>query len=104
MDELLQAVDWVSAGMEFDNMAYVCRTSGRIYWISSEYDDLEDVPADIDDETKYAAVPNKRELDLGKTLALDFVTQNLPEDYATVAGYFKRRGAYRFLSLGVKFN
>ena len=35
LDELSSALDWVS-GDFLDNEAYVCRDSGKIYWISGE--------------------------------------------------------------------
>ncbi len=43
----------------------------------------------------YLAVPHKRDLDLGNRLALAFVAQELPDDYETAVGFFRRRGAYR---------
>jgi hypothetical protein len=42
-------------------------------------------------------VPRDRELrvDLGRPLALAFAATELPDDDDTVAGFFRRRGAYR---------
>ena len=37
------------------------------------------LPDDIDDE-KYIAIPNKKELDLGKPLVLDFTREFLPDN------------------------
>jgi len=39
-------------------------------------------------------LPDKRELDLGKPLALDFARQFLPDDFDEVRQFFNRRGAY----------
>src|ERR1700720_3159438 len=52
------------------------------------------LPDDIDDE-KYISIPDKRELDLGKPLVLDFAREFLPDDYDEVRHIFSRRGAYR---------
>jgi hypothetical protein len=92
--ELEIAVDFVSAGAEVDACAYVCRETGKIYWLSSDHQD-DDLPEDLDDATRYLPVPSKNDLDLGRRLVLDYVAEALPDDYDTVAGYFRRRGAYR---------
>ena len=52
------------------------------------------MPDDIDDG-KYVSIPDKRELDLGKPLVLDFAREFLPDDYDEVRHIFRRRGAYR---------
>jgi hypothetical protein len=52
------------------------------------------LPDDIDDE-KYIAIPDKRELDLGKPLILDFAREFLSDDYHELLRIFSRRGAYR---------
>src|SRR5215468_5816520 len=44
---------------------------------------------------KYILIPDKRELDLGKPLVLDFASEFLPDDYDEVRHIFSRRGAYR---------
>ena len=57
-------------------------------------DNDKELPDDIDDE-KYIAIPDKRELDLGKPLVLDFAREFLSDDYDEVRHIFSRRGAYR---------
>ncbi len=52
------------------------------------------LPDDIEDDEKYLAIPDKRELDLGQPLALDFARQVLPRDFDEVRRMFSRRGAY----------
>ena len=54
----------------------------------------EELPDDLDENEIYVQVPDKRELDLGKRLALDFAGQFLPNDFDQVARIFSRRGAY----------
>ena len=70
--------------------------SGKIYW-HSEYADvpeLEQLPADIEDEEKYLPIPDKRELGLGKRIALDFSREFVPDDFGVVQEIFRGRGAY----------
>ena len=52
------------------------------------------MPDEIDDSEKYVQIPDKRELDLGKSLVLDFTRQFLPDDYNEVRQIFSRKGAY----------
>ena len=56
--------------------------------------DTDDPDSRIDDE-KYISIPDKRELDLGKPLVLDFAREFLPVDFDEVRHIFSRRGAYR---------
>jgi hypothetical protein len=99
-DELLVSFEWVSAEVFFENEAYVNRITGKIFWSSSSTDAEEELPEDIEDESVYLAVPNKRDLDLGRELALRFVEEHLPESYEFACGLFRSRGAYsRFKTL-----
>jgi len=92
--DLQCAFEFVSSGGTGENEAYLDRQSGKIYWHSEFGDKDEELPDDIDDE-KYTAIPDKRELDLGKPLVLDFARGFLPEDYDEVRRIFSRSGAYR---------
>jgi hypothetical protein len=92
--ELQLAFEFVSSGGMGENEAYLDRRSGKIYWHSEFGDNDKELPDGIDDE-KYAAIPDKRELDLGKPLVLDFAREFLPEDYDEVRRIFSRRAAYR---------
>lgn len=98
--ELLDAFEWVSAVGPFENSAYVSRESGKI-WLVSDFDDAGDEPPpDVEDESLYLAVPSRRELDLGRSLALQFATERLPDRERDIRGIFGRAGAYgRFKSL-----
>jgi hypothetical protein len=61
---------------------------------------MDILPDDIDDSEKFLQIPDKRELDLGKPLALDFARQFLPGDFDNVRQFFSGRGAYaRFKNL-----
>ena len=92
--DLQLAFECVSSGDMGETKAYLDRQSGKIYWHSEFGEDDEELPDDIDDE-KYISIPDKRELDLGKPLVLDFAREFLPDDYAEVRQLFSRRGAYR---------
>lgn len=88
--------------------AFLCRRTGKIYWRSemSDLDELEDeMPDDIEDDEKYVAIPDKRELDLGKPLVLDFAREFLPDNFDEVRYMFSKRGAYkRFRALLIRTN
>ena len=97
LDDLLQALDWVSDLSSTDNMAFVCRESGRVFMTSEEDFGVElepDLPLDIDDETKYAIVPTRQDLRLGKRLAVRFVQISLPARLEETYTMFAARGAY----------
>ena len=76
-------------------LAFVCKRTGKIYYQTDFPDAAEmndELPDDINDEEKYVALPDKRELGLGKPLVLDFARQFLPDDFDDVRYFFSRRG------------
>src|SRR5437764_7034750 len=101
--ELLEAYEWVSAGMEMEAAAYVSRVTGQVFLstASGEFGEAEDeLPEDVGDDSLYIRVPNKHDLDLGKPLVFGFVRERLPEVHARVERIFAKRGAYgQFKSL-----
>lgn len=100
-DDSSAAFDFVSFAAPMEHRAYVSLDTGAIYWISQTSPiDEEDLPDDLDTSDRYIAVPHKNELDLGNNLALRFVEEQLPDRYANVVDFFRRRGAYaRFKEL-----
>ena len=94
LSELLDAFQWVSAAGRLENAAYVNRETGRIYWQTEFGDFEEELPADVEDETLYASVPHKHDLDLGQSLVFRFIQANAPDAYEQVRSYFSKRGAY----------
>jgi hypothetical protein len=101
--DLELAFEFASVGQGGENEAYICKRTGKIYWHSESLDDDEELPDDIDDAEKYIPIPDKRELDLGKPLVMDFVSRFLPADFEQVRDIFRRRGAYaRFNKLLVQ--
>jgi len=92
-DELLNSVEFASFGSGGEHEAYLCKETGAVFWRSAG-NDLDELPDDVEDNEKYLRIPDKRKLDLGKPLVLDFAAQFLPDDYDEVRRIFSRRGAY----------
>ena len=100
LKEIREAFEFVSAGGGDEHQAFLCKQSGKLYWHSELCDDLDILPDDIDDNEKFLQIPDKKELDLGKPLALEFTREFLPDDLDGVRQFFSGRGAYaRFKDL-----
>ena len=93
--DLEAAFDFVSAGTFDLHSAYVSRSTGKTFWGSDEMDDLDELPADVDSNPDYVAVPGKRDLDLGNSLVMDFARQEMAEHFEDIRDIFSSRGAYR---------
>lgn len=92
--DLLAAFEWVSSAAPLESAAFVSRETGVIYWSSDSMEELEELPENLEDESLYAQVPGKVDLDLGSRLALRFIDRHLPEAHDIDADFFRRRGAY----------
>lgn len=94
--ELVDGFEFADAGGLGENEAFLCRQTGKILWRSDylDPDEADALPEDIEDETKYLALPDRRELRLGKPLALAFAREFLPDDFDDVRHMFSRRSAY----------
>jgi hypothetical protein len=106
--EILNAFEFVSSSSVGEHQAILCRGTGKIYWRSesSDLDELNDeLPDDVEDDGRYVAIPDKRELDLGKPLVLDFAREFSPNDFGEVRYIFSKRGAYqKFRALLIRRN
>jgi hypothetical protein len=106
--EILLAFEFVGSSNVGMHEAFLCRRTGKIYWRSefSDLDELNDeLPDDVEDDEKYAAIPDKRELGLGKPMVLDFAREFLPKDFDEVRYVFSKRGAYKkFRALLIRRN
>ncbi|WP_205680518.1 hypothetical protein [Bradyrhizobium sp. LVM 105] len=74
--------------------AFVCKQTGNIFYQTDFMDGEEfndELPDDIDDREKYLPLPDKRDLGLGKPLALAFVREFLPDDFDDVCHFFRKR-------------
>ena len=99
-NDLRNAFEFVSFGGMGGHEAFLCKATGQIYWHSEFDEEFDELPDGIEDESKYLAIPDRRELGLGKPLALDFANQFLPKDVDQVELIFSGRGAYaRFKDL-----
>lgn len=95
--ELADAMLWVGASGYGEPPAWFCRDTGKFLYGD---DPEQELPADIDDETRYLALPDKRDLDLGQALRFQFTQEELPDRYDDVRNIFRHRGAYaRFQEL-----
>jgi len=92
--DLLNSFEFVSASHLGEHQAFLCRQSGVFLWHSEFVDDMDELPDDIDDAEKYVQIPDKRALDLGKRLMLDFARDFLPADFDEVRRIFSHKGAY----------
>jgi hypothetical protein len=86
--DILDAFEFVGTGGGGLHRAILCRRTGKIYQ-RAEFSNLEEfndeMPDDVVDEEKYIDIPDKRELGLGKPLALDFAREFLPDDFDEVS-------------------
>ncbi len=76
------------------NDAYLDRRTGKSLYFSM-LEDSEDEPDDLDDRTRYVAIPDTRDFGLGSQLAVQFATENAPELLDDVHSAFTGRGAFR---------
>ncbi len=93
--KLLDAFHFVSFGEPFEHRAFINPNTETIFYLSEGFDTEDDVPDDFETSDQYIAIPHKHDLDLGRHLVLSFAEEHLPESYDVVAGYFRKRGAYR---------
>src|SRR5665213_2142304 len=96
--DITEAFDFANTGGNLGEFfAFVCMRTGKIYYqtdLSDFAEMYDELPDDIDDEDKYVALPDKRELGLGKPLVLDFAREFLQDDFDDVRYFFSKRGAY----------
>jgi hypothetical protein len=73
-----------------EQLAYLDKDSGKIYWHSEVGDNFEEPPEDIDDE-KYIEIPHEHDLDLGIKLVFDFVDNYLPDERHRIESIFRKK-------------
>ena len=91
-DDLENAFLFVSMQPPFTNSAILNKETGETYY-ESGYGDSDELPEDIEDE-KYIEIPHKNDLNLGRNLVFEFVSQHMPSDQEQVYEIFRKRGAY----------
>ena len=98
-DDIENAFLFTSMGSMSENQAILCKETGEIYYIS-EMGDSDALPDDVDESDKYIEIPHKNELNLGKNLVSQFVSERIPEEIVNVEKIFRKKGAYsRFKAL-----
>jgi len=91
--DIEDAFFFVSMDQKFMHHAILCKETGRIFY-TSEMGDSDELPEDIDDPDKYIGIPHQTDLDLGRSLVLEFTAKYLPEELDNVYSIFSRKGAY----------
>ena len=92
--DIEDAFFFVSMGEMYMNSAILCIETGEIFYIS-DFGDSDELPEDIDDNLdKYIDIPHKNELDLGKSLVLEFSAMQLPDNFEQINSFFHKKGAY----------
>ena len=92
-DTIEDAFLFVSSAAPGEHCAVVNRITGETFF-SSIISDYDELPDDVDENDAYIAIPHKNDLDLGKTLVMDFVRYRCPELIDRVLAIFSRKGAY----------
>ncbi|XQW83585.1 UPF0158 family protein [Thalassotalea piscium] len=96
LDDIELAIEFTSSDFS-DNHAYVNSETGEIFYAGDCVE--EELPGDIDDN-KYILIPSRRDLNLGRRVAIDFAANVMPSELDNVYSMFRSRGAYsRFRSL-----
>jgi hypothetical protein len=98
IEDIEQAIEFISADPGGDSDAFLSLATGEVFYRSAYIDEEIPLPSDIDDESKYLPLPNKRDLDLGNVLVFNFVEEQMPDEYADVRMMFRSSGAYRRFS------
>ena len=93
-EDILLAFEFVGSE-DSGASAYLCRETGTTFLLSEIGDNFEELPGDIADGAKYLALPDSRDLDLGKPLVMRFAAEEFADHYDEVAAIFSRSGAYR---------
>lgn len=94
-DDLESAFLWVSGTAQYDNAAYISKATGQVFLDSASHETEDELPEDYEDALLYWTVPHKNELNLGRSLAFEFVEERLPDQLKNVQRIFHERGAYR---------
>ncbi len=92
-DDIENAFFFVSMDQRFMHNAYLCKDTGRTFYTSA-MGDSDELPEDIDDSDKYISIPHKNDLELGKSLVIEFTSEYLPKELDNVYTIFRKKGAY----------
>ena len=91
--DIENAFDFVSFDGYCDNNAAININTGEIHYVGDSVD--ADLSEDFDEEDESLVwIPDKRDLDLGSRLVMEFTRKHCPEDLDDVQFMFSHRGAY----------
>jgi hypothetical protein len=91
--DIEDAFMFVSMSPPCEHEAYLDKETGETFYISN-LGDSEELPDDLEENDKYLYIPHKNDLNLGRDLVFDFVSENLPDEFEKVREKFSREGAY----------
>lgn len=87
------AFDYVNFG-DHSNSAYLDRHTGTSLYFSI-HGDSDEEPEDFGDDTRYVAIPDTRDLGMGRQLAIQFVSEVRPALRGEIRDAIKGRGGFR---------
>ncbi|MBP8800401.1 MAG: hypothetical protein KBI41_02605 [Kiritimatiellae bacterium] len=91
-DDLESAFYFVSCNFEDTNRAVYDKVTDQFFYAS---DDIDEIPEEADGKPeRYVDVPNKNDLDLGRSLVFRFVRATIPDAVDAAYNIFRRAGAY----------
>jgi len=93
LSDIENAFLYVSDEPLYQCSAFLDRDSGKIFYSSELYDSNE-LPEDVYDSDKYLKIPHKNELELGKNLVFEFISEHLPGEMERMHTIFRKKGAY----------
>lgn len=93
LSEIEDAFLFVAMSSYGDHTAYISKKTGEIYY-SSASGDYDDLPDDDDELADCVEIPHKNDLDLGKDLVFQFVSEHIPAAIARIEKIFSKKGAY----------
>jgi hypothetical protein len=86
--------EFASIGDAYGNQAFISIKTGKVFLKSDDIEPEEDMPEDLETLEEFLCLPNKNRLGLGRDLVFAFVEEKLPDKWADVREFFRRRGAY----------
>jgi hypothetical protein len=92
LSDLMIAFELASSG--YPAAAYLALDTGKTHLVRDWIDEEDPPPADLEESDRYLALPERSELGLGRRVALDFMEEVAPDDFALVRQFFSRRGAF----------
>ena len=93
LEKIIEGIELGSFGGVGESQSFLNKETGEVFYYSEYSDNEEELPEDFDND-KYIELPHKNELDLGKSLVLNFASSHIPDDYEKIEEIFSKKGAY----------